>query len=112
LKEAGLGPSLHSAGLFGENSRDFGVRFADLLSKALSVPCNERLLDAVQSLRNTPTAQGDLMAGSAKAPNLEKEFLKAAKSGATSRVNELLDQNAALISARDADGSTPLHCAT
>jgi ankyrin repeat protein len=52
------------------------------------------------------------MAGSAKAPNLEKEIIKAAKSGATSRVNELLDQNAALISARDAEGSTPLHCAT
>lgn len=53
-----------------------------------------------------------MSAGSAKAPNLEKEILKAAKSGAASRVKELLEQDATLISARDTDGSTPLHCAT
>ena len=53
-----------------------------------------------------------MSAGSAKAPNLEKEILKAAKSGAASRVKELLEQDTALISARDTDGSTPLHCAT
>ena len=46
------------------------------------------------------------------APNLEKEVIKAAKSGAVWRVKELLDEDAALISARDTDGSTPLHCAT
>jgi ankyrin repeat protein len=46
------------------------------------------------------------------APNLEKEVIKAAKSGAAWRVKELLDEDAALISARDTDGSTPLHCAT
>ena len=48
----------------------------------------------------------------AKAPNLEKEIIKAAKSGAAARVKELLQHDAQLISARDADGSTPLHCAT
>ncbi|HSS22703.1 MAG TPA: ankyrin repeat domain-containing protein [Pyrinomonadaceae bacterium] len=47
-----------------------------------------------------------------KAPNLEKEIIKAAKSGAAARVRELLQQDAKLIGARDADGSTPLHCAT
>jgi ankyrin repeat protein len=52
------------------------------------------------------------MAGPAKAPNLEKEIIKAAKSGAASQVKELIEQDAALISCRDADGSTPLHCAT
>jgi ankyrin repeat protein len=48
----------------------------------------------------------------AKAPNLQKEILKAAKSGATARVKELIEQDATLIAARDSDGSTPLHCAT
>lgn len=52
------------------------------------------------------------MASPAKAPNLEKEIIKAAKSGAAWRVKELIEQDAALISSRDADGSTPLHCAT
>jgi len=52
------------------------------------------------------------MAGPAKAPNLEKEIIKAAKSGAASRLKELIEQDAALIAGRDADGSTPLHCAT
>jgi ankyrin repeat protein len=53
-----------------------------------------------------------MSSGSAKAPNLEKEILKAAKSGATLRVKELIEQDAALLAARDVDGSTPLHCAT
>ena len=51
-------------------------------------------------------------AGQPKAQNLEKEIIRAAKSGAAAKVKELLDEDAALISARDADGSTPLHCAT
>ena len=42
----------------------------------------------------------------------KKEIIKAAKSGAVGKVKELLDEDAALISARDTDGSTPLHCAT
>lgn len=50
--------------------------------------------------------------GTAKTPNPAKEIIKAAKSGATARVKELCDQDATLISARDTDGSTPLHCAT
>jgi ankyrin repeat protein len=53
-----------------------------------------------------------MASGPAKASKLEKEIIKAAKSGAAGRVKELLDQDAALISARDTDGSTPLHCAT
>ena len=48
----------------------------------------------------------------AKPANFEKEIIKAAKSGAASRVRELLETDASLISARDTDGSTPLHCAT
>ncbi|MEP6568833.1 MAG: hypothetical protein ABJC10_03585 [Acidobacteriota bacterium] len=47
-----------------------------------------------------------------KAPNPEKDLIKAAKSGAASRVKKLIEQDPALILARDADGSTPLHCAT
>ena len=47
-----------------------------------------------------------------KPPNLEKEIIKAAKSGAEWRVKELIAQDAALVSAKDTDGSTPLHCAT
>lgn len=47
-----------------------------------------------------------------KPANLEKEIIRAAKSGAPGRVIELLAQEASLIGARDADGSTPLHCAT
>ena len=50
--------------------------------------------------------------GQAKPQNLEKEILKAAKSGNASRVKEILDQDASLVSAIDSDGSTPLHCAT
>ena len=49
---------------------------------------------------------------SAKQPNPEKEIIKAAKSGKVQRVKELLEQDASLISARDSDSSTPLHCAT
>jgi ankyrin repeat protein len=48
----------------------------------------------------------------AKVVNPEKEILKAAKSGAVTKIKKLLDHDATLISARDADGSTPLHCAT
>jgi len=47
-----------------------------------------------------------------KPDNLEKEMLKAAKSGAAFRVQQLLDHDASLISVKDSDGSTPLHCAT
>ncbi len=47
-----------------------------------------------------------------KPANLEKEMIKAAKHGATGTVLTLLAQDASLISARDTDGSTPLHCAT
>jgi ankyrin repeat protein len=49
---------------------------------------------------------------SSKQPNLEKEIIRAAKAGATAKLKELLDQDASLVSARDSDGSTPLHCAT
>jgi ankyrin repeat protein len=47
-----------------------------------------------------------------KAPNLEKEIIRAAKAGATATVKQLLEQDPALVFARDTDGSTPLHCAT
>jgi ankyrin repeat protein len=47
-----------------------------------------------------------------KPRNLDKEIIRAAKSGAASKVKELLEQDAGLIFARDTDGSTPLHCAT
>lgn len=47
-----------------------------------------------------------------KTVNLEKEIIKAAKSGATLRIKELLAQDESLVSAKDTDGSTPLHCAT
>jgi GA-binding protein transcription factor beta len=45
-------------------------------------------------------------------PDPAKEILKASKSGNVARVKELLAIDAALIGARDTDGSTPLHCAT
>ena len=48
----------------------------------------------------------------AKPQNLAKEIIKAAKSGNASKVKEILDQDASLVSAGDTDGSTPLHCAT
>jgi ankyrin repeat protein len=41
----------------------------------------------------------------------EKEMIKAAKSGNTAKLAELLDSDTTLINARDSDGSTPLHCA-
>lgn len=44
--------------------------------------------------------------------NLEKAIIKAAKSGDTSSIRQLLALDASLISAKDSDGSTPLHCAT
>ena len=47
----------------------------------------------------------------AKSPNPEKEIIRAAKSGKAEIVKELLEMDSSLISARDSDGSTPLHCA-
>jgi ankyrin repeat protein len=47
----------------------------------------------------------------ARTPNLQKEIIRAAKSGKTEVVKELLEMDSSLISARDSDGSTPLHCA-
>jgi ankyrin repeat protein len=44
-------------------------------------------------------------------PDSSKEIIKAAKSGDSKRVTELLAMDAGLIDARDKDGSTPLHCA-
>lgn len=41
-----------------------------------------------------------------------KEIVKAAKTGQTARIKELLAGDANLIHARDEDGSTALHCAT
>jgi ankyrin repeat protein len=40
-----------------------------------------------------------------------KEMIKAAKTGNAALVSELLAEDASLLHARDADGSTPLHCA-
>jgi ankyrin repeat protein len=61
------------------------------------------------SLNNYP---GDRMPSQPKPPNLEKEMIRASKHGATIMVMALLAKDPALISARDVDGSTPLHCAT
>lgn len=44
--------------------------------------------------------------------NLAKDMLRAAKSGSTAAVKQLLEQEPDLIAVRDTDGSTPLHCAT
>ena len=52
------------------------------------------------------------MPSPAKPVNLEKQMIKCAKHGQTILVLALLAQDPKLISARDADGSTPLHCAT
>jgi ankyrin repeat protein len=52
------------------------------------------------------------MPGQSKPLNLEKEIIRAAKAGAPAKVKQLLEQDPALIAARDTDGSTPLHCAT
>lgn len=41
-----------------------------------------------------------------------KEMIKAAKSGDFEKVKSLIARDANLIQARDADGSTALHCAT
>lgn len=45
-------------------------------------------------------------------PDSGKEFIKAAKRGDLKALVVLLDSNPELISARDSDGSTALHCAT
>ena len=42
---------------------------------------------------------------------MEKEIIKAAKTGNEPRIRELLKADASLIGARDTDDSTPLHCA-
>jgi len=47
----------------------------------------------------------------AKTPNPEKEIFRAAKAGKAQTVRDLLKLDPSLISANDADGSTPLHCA-
>jgi ankyrin repeat protein len=46
-----------------------------------------------------------------RSSDLPKEMIRAAKQGNVDRVQELLAADAALLHARDADGSTPLHCA-
>jgi ankyrin repeat protein len=43
--------------------------------------------------------------------NWAREMLKAANAGNVARVRELLEENADLVHATDAEGSTPLHCA-
>ncbi len=45
-------------------------------------------------------------------PDPNKEFIKAAKTGNTQKLSVLLESDPNLIHARDADGSTALHCAT
>lgn len=45
-------------------------------------------------------------------PEPGKEIIKAAKAGKTELVKTLLATDAALVHARDTDGSTPLHCAS
>src|SRR5262249_20665413 len=52
----------------------------------------------------------DMAKSAAKPPNPQKEILKAAKSGDADRVGALVKQDPTLVSARDTDGSTPLHC--
>jgi len=44
-------------------------------------------------------------------PDANKEIIKAAKSGNLEKMKALLSTDATLLNARDADGSTPLHCA-
>ena len=41
-----------------------------------------------------------------------KEIIKAAKKGDLATVTALVGMDGALVEAKDADGSTPLHCAT
>ena len=43
--------------------------------------------------------------------DLSKLMIKAAKSGSVEAIKSLLALDSSLIDARDADGSTPLHCA-
>lgn len=43
---------------------------------------------------------------------LEKEIIKAAKSGDAASIKSLLQEDPNLIHATDRDGSTPLHCAS
>ena len=45
-------------------------------------------------------------------PDPNKVIIKAAKSGDVATIKSLLSTDPSLISARDTDGSTPLHCAT
>ena len=52
------------------------------------------------------------MPATPKPPDSAKEIIKAAKSGNVGKIQQLLEQDPALVSARDTDGSTPLHCAT
>ena len=42
----------------------------------------------------------------------EKAILRAAKNGDTKTIETLLKKDKSLLSARDKDGSTPLHCAS
>lgn len=44
--------------------------------------------------------------------DLKKEIVKAAKSGNVSAVAAIIAHDPTLISSRDSDGSTPLHCAS
>jgi len=52
-----------------------------------------------------------MIKSTAKQPNPQKEILKAAKSGDADRVKALVKQDPSLMSVRDTDDSTPLHCA-
>jgi ankyrin repeat protein len=45
-------------------------------------------------------------------PDAKKDIIKAAKQGHIGNLQALLAADADLVHARDADGSTPLHCAT
>jgi ankyrin repeat protein len=47
----------------------------------------------------------------AKARDLKKLIIKAARAGDSGAVHALLTHDRTLLNARDADGSTPLHCA-
>ena len=53
-----------------------------------------------------------MVGGPAKASNLEKDIIRAAKAGHASLVKELLGRDPSLLRAKDKDGSTPLHCAS
>lgn len=46
-----------------------------------------------------------------KTTNANKAMLRAAKRGDMNEVRRLLAQDGSLVTTRDADGSTPLHCA-